>query len=167
MEIDWQISCEDVTRVRALVRQQANNALVRERRANNLAEAYYVTVYGYSAPTTDVEAMALLLEAWRDNPARALAQIGIVDVREPAEVEASWSDFIVRTHGGASTDFSHDRLMRHPRRTCESFASATLLQDPWREDPFPISCSLAELETWVKPLIEEEASGKLAGKPLH
>ena len=38
MEVKWQISRKDVSRVRALVRQQANNALVRKRMANNLAK---------------------------------------------------------------------------------------------------------------------------------
>jgi hypothetical protein len=132
-----------------------------------MAEAYYVTVYGYSAPTTDVEAKALLLKSWTDNPTRELAEIDIVDIRDPSEVRDSWSDFIVRTHGGASKDFSYNRLMRHPRRSCESFAFATLQIDPWRADPFPACRSLAELEMWIKPLIDEEASGRLSGEPLH
>ncbi len=38
MEVEWQISGEDVTRVKALDRQQANNPLVRARRAKNLAK---------------------------------------------------------------------------------------------------------------------------------
>jgi hypothetical protein len=132
-----------------------------------LAGAYQVTVYGYSAPTTDIEAKALLLEAWLNNSSRDLAAIYIVDIRPPSEVMASWSDFIVRDHGAASTDFSHNLLMRHPRRSCESFAFATLQNDPWKEDPMPTFRSLAELDAWIKPLIEEEASGKLAGIPLH
>ena len=132
-----------------------------------LTEAYYVTVYGYSAPTTDVEARALLLKAWRDNPTRELAEIGIVDIREPEEVKASWLDFIVRTHGSASKDFSYSFLMRHPRRSCEAFAFATLQQDPWREDPFPTECSLDDLQSWIEPLIEEEKTEKLSGIPLH
>ena len=134
---------------------------------NYLTEAYFVTVYGYSAPTTDVEARALLLKAWRDNPTRELAEIGIVDIREPDDVKASWSDFIVRTHGSASKDFSYNLLMRHPRRSCEAFAFATLQQAPWREDPFPIECSLGDLESWIKPLIQEEDTGILNGNPLH
>ena len=132
-----------------------------------LTEAYFVTVYGYSAPTTDVEARALLLKAWRDNPTRELVEICIVDIREPEEVKASWSDFIVRTHGSASKDFSYNLLMRHPRRSCEAFAFATLQQDLWREDPFPTECSLDDLQSWIKPLIEEEDTGKLNGIPLH
>ncbi len=38
MEVEWQISDEDVRHVQELVRQQADNALVRERRAKNLSE---------------------------------------------------------------------------------------------------------------------------------
>ena len=133
----------------------------------HLTKAYYVTVYGYSVPTTDVEARALLLRAWRNNPTRELAEINIVDIREPEEVKASWSDFIVRTHYGASTDFSYDLTMRHPRRSCEAFAFATLQGDPWREDPFPTECSLDDLQSWIEPLIEEEKSGNLKGNPLH
>ena len=132
-----------------------------------LTEAYYVTVYGYSAPTTDVEAKALFLKAWRDNPTRELAQISIVDIREPEEVKASWSDFITRTHYGASQDFSHNLLMRHPRRSCEAFAFATLQGNPWREDPFPTECSLDDLQSWIEPLIKEEKAGTLDGNPLH
>ena len=60
-----------------------------------------------------------------------------------------------------------DLMMHHPRRSCEAFAFATLQQAPWREDPFPTSCSITELEEWIRPLIEEEASGKLSGEPLH
>ena len=132
-----------------------------------LTEAYIVTVYGYSAPTTDVEAKALLLRAWRGNPTRELAEIGIMDIREPAEVKASWSEFIVRTHGSASKDFSHNLLMRHPRRSCEAFAFATLQQDPWRDDPFATERSLDDLQSWIEPLIEEEETEILNGIPLH
>ena len=130
-----------------------------------LTESYYFTVYGYSAPTTDVEARELLLKAWRDNPTRELAEIGIVDIRDPAEVKASWSDFIVSTHSSVSKDYNP--IMRHPRRSCEAFAFATLQGEPWREDPFPTECSLDDLQSWIEPLIEEEETGKLNGTPLH
>jgi len=132
-----------------------------------LSEAYYVTVIGYSAPTTDVEARSLLLKAWRDNPTRELAEIDIIDIRDAAAVEASWTDFIVRSHGGAYANFSHSNLTRHPRRSCEAFAFATLQQSPWPEDQYPVARSLADLRAWIAPLLAEEASGKLLGKPHH
>jgi hypothetical protein len=132
-----------------------------------LADAYNVTIVGYSAPATDVEARSLLLNAWRDNPTRTLAEFSIKDIREPTEVEKSWSDFLEGVHGGASQDVFEDYLMFHPRRTCEAFAFATLQQQPWHEDRFPKATSLEELGLWIKPLIEEENRGILLGKPHH
>lgn len=132
-----------------------------------LSDAYYVTIIGYSAPQTDVEAKSLLLKAWRDNSTRTLAEFSIVDVRDTQEVETSWSDFLDGAHGGAISDVGQEYFMFHPRRTCEAFAFATLQQDPWTEDRFPKAKTLQELETWIKPLIEEEAGGALSGEPHH
>lgn len=134
---------------------------------DRLKSAYYVTVYGYSAPKTDVEARELLLNAWRDNPTQTLAEFDVIDIADKEIVEKSWSDFIIRTHGGVTDDFSWNILRRHPRRTCEAFAFATLQQAPWHEDPFPDAGSLRDLEDWVKPLIAEEAEGRLSGRPHH
>lgn len=58
-------------------------------------------------------------------------------------------------------------FMFHPRRTCEAFAFATLQQDPWHEDRYPEVKTLSELEAWIRPLIDEELTGKLSGKPHH
>jgi hypothetical protein len=90
-----------------------------------LSEAYYVTIVGYSAPQTDIEAKSLLLKAWRDNSTRTLAEFSIIDIRNAEEVEASWSDFLDGVHGGATSDIWQEYLMYHPRRTCEAFAFAT------------------------------------------
>ena len=137
------------------------------RATDALSQAYYVTIIGYSAPQTDVEAISLLLNAWRDNSTRTLAQFSIIDIRKAEEVEASWSDFLDGVHGGAISDVWQEYLMFHPRRTCEAFAFATLQQNPWHEDRYPKLKTLNELEAWIKPLIDEEATGKLSGKPHH
>ena len=99
---------------------------------------------------------------------RELARITMIDIRDAADVQKTWSDFIVSSlHGGVLPSFDEGILMRHPRRSSEAFAFASLQQDPWREDRVPLHSSRAELEAWIKPLIEEEAVGRLSGKPLH
>jgi hypothetical protein len=137
------------------------------RAVDALSQAYYVTIIGYSAPKTDVEAKSLLLAAWRDNSTRTLAQFSIIDIRDAQEVEASWADFLHGVHGGASSDPLKQYLMMHPRRTCEAFAFATLQQQPWKEDRYFEVKSINDLEAWIKPLIDEEVTGKLSGKPHH
>lgn len=133
----------------------------------HLQHAYYVTIYGYSAPRTDIEARELLLKAWLENPTLSLAEFDVVDIADKTAVEASWSPFIVRTHGGVSSTFDYNILKRHPRRSCEAFAFATLQQTPWHEDPYPDATTLDELEAWVQPLLIEEVGGHLAGHPHH
>jgi hypothetical protein len=129
---------------------------------NYLKNSYYVTVYGYSAPKTDVEARKLLLNAWNENLTQTLAEFDVVDIAPKADVEKSWSEFIIDTHGGILPSFDGNYLTRHPRRTCEAFAFATLQLDPWHENPFPDAQSLDELENWVRPFLAEEKSGKLS-----
>lgn len=130
-----------------------------------MERAYLVTIFGYSAPVTDVEARDLLLETWKNNPTRDLAEIDIVDVRDRADLEASWKEFFVRRHYGVFNDVMHTTSFRHPRRSCEAFAMATLQQDPWRENNFPKTRNLEELHAWLQPLLDEEEQGMFTGNP--
>ena len=128
----------------------------------HLEHAYYITIFGYSAPTTDVEARSLLLKAWKQNTSRIFSQLEIIDIRDKDSLKKSWSDFLDEIHGGVTSSFDNNILLRHPRRSCESFAFATLQQDPWHENPIPKTADLNELESWIKILIQEEQSGYLS-----
>jgi hypothetical protein len=128
----------------------------------HLQHAYYITIFGYSAPITDVEARALLLTAWRSNTTKTFSQLEIIDIRNKGDVEKSWSDFLENIHGGVTPSFEHNIIMRHPRRSCESFAFATLQQDPWHENPVPNTRDLNELDEWIRVLITEEKTGTLS-----
>ncbi len=130
-----------------------------------LERAYLVTIFGYSAPVTDVEARSLLLKKWMENPTRELAEIDIVDIRPREEIERSWADFFVRQHYGIFSDVKQTTSFRHPRRSCEAFAMATLQQDPWTENDFPPVRHLEDLHAWLYPLLKEEADELLSGKP--
>lgn len=129
-----------------------------------LERAYLVTIFGYSAPVTDVEARSLLLKKWKENPTRELAEIDIVDIRPREEIELSWADFFVRQHYGIFPDVSQTTSFHHPRRSCEAFAMATLQQDPWADNDFPPVRHLEDLQAWLRPLLNEEAVELFSGK---
>ena len=129
------------------------------------SRAYFVTIFGYSAPVTDIEAKTLMLEKWRENPTRDLAEIDIVDVRARADLESTWQEFFVRQHFAIWNDVSKTCAFRHVRRSCEAFAMATLQNEPWHENPFPKEKELESLHKWLDPLLREEEHGKFTGTP--
>lgn len=132
-----------------------------------LARAYFVTIFGYSAPVTDIEAKTLMLEKWKENPFRDLAEIEFVDVRSKDELVATWKEFFVRQHYAVWNDISKTCVFRNVRRSCESFAMATLQNDPWHENPFPETSDLSTLQQWLQPLLREEEKNKFSGQPCQ
>ena len=76
-----------------------------------LKEAARVTVFGYSAPKTDVEAIALLKGAWGKPHLRNMEQFELIDVRPEDEVKASWDEFIHSHHYDYHTSFFDSSLV--------------------------------------------------------
>lgn len=132
---------------------------------NHLEYAYFITVFGYSAPVTDAEARKLMLDVWSKNNTRNLAEVEFIDIKPREEIKNNWQDFIVRDNYAIQADFFNTYLSMHPRRSCDAFAMATLQQWPWTNNNFPKGLSLKELQDWVSPLAEEEKRGHLSGKP--
>jgi hypothetical protein len=132
---------------------------------HHLSQAYLVTIFGYSAPVTDIEAKNLMLEKWNNNPTKNFAEVEIVDIRAREELEATWREFFVRQHYATWKDVQTTCNFRNVRRSCEAFAMATLQNDPWHENPFPKSSDLSALQRWLQPLLAEEEQDKFSGKP--
>jgi len=131
----------------------------------HIQRAYFITVFGYSAPVTDAEAKKLMSDVWQQNTTRDLAQIDLIDIKPRVEVKNNWFDFFVPRNYGIYSNFFDTYLSTHPRRSCDAFAMATLQQHPWRDNHFPKDLTLSELQDWVLPLVEEEKAGKLSGEP--
>lgn len=123
---------------------------------NHLRIGYWFTILGYSAPLSDVDAKEFMLEVWKLNSTRELAQIEIIDIKSGQELKKSWDEFIVRQHYGICRDFFGSYLCEHPRRSCEALAAATLMFNPWKENKFRKARKLSQLHNWIQPLLEEE-----------
>jgi hypothetical protein len=130
-----------------------------------LRRGYMLTIFGYSAPKTDVEAVGLMLRGWGANPTFELAEVSIVDIKLEPELHTTWERFLCRTHYGTSTSVWNTWLFRHARRSGEALAMATLQNDPWHDNPFPKLRSLSHLHAWLAPLIVEEQNGRFTGNP--
>lgn len=130
-----------------------------------LTTGYMLTVFGYSAPVTDVEAVALMLLGWGSNPTFELAEVSIVDIKPEPELSKTWERLLCRTHYGMNSDIRGTWLFRYPRRSGEALAMATLQNNPWHDNPFPTLQSLSQVHAWLAPLVLEEKNGRFTGKP--
>jgi hypothetical protein len=118
--------------------------------------AYRITIFGYSAPVSDVDARELMLKVWRANQVRDFSQLEVVDIKSKKQLKETWSDFIVRNNYGFLKKIFDTYMFHYPRRSCDAFAGATLQQRPWKENKMSWFKSLDELQQWVTPLVEEE-----------
>lgn len=132
---------------------------------DSLAKAYMITIFGYSAPTTDAAAVELMSGSWASNPTFELGQVSIVDIKPEAELESTWQPFFCRSHYGIHQTIWTTWILRHPRRSCEALAMATLQNAPWPDNSFPQLKSLGELHDWIAPLVTEEKAGMFGGNP--
>ena len=132
-----------------------------------MKHAYYLTIFGYAAPTTDVEAKELLLNSWKQNPAFELAEIEIIDIKPRDVIENTWKEFFCRSHYGIGVSIWDSYLFNYPRRSCEALAMATLQNMPWRFNPFPRTKYLEELQGCARRLWEEEITGNFSGEPYN
>lgn len=121
-----------------------------------LKYAYFMTIFGYSAPKTDVAARNIMTKIWNKNNTKELAEIEIIDLKSKKELLETWNEFIVRQHYITTDSFKRSYLWKFPRRSCDALAGATLQLEPWRDNPFPETQNLNELQSWTYPLIEEE-----------
>ncbi len=124
-----------------------------------------VTIFGYGAPATDVEAVKLLNEAWGGSDRRNMEQIEIIDIRPEDEVRDQWDSFIHSHHYWYSTDFFDCSLAANPRRTSEAYFQHITPGTPdeafSENNPVPSDFkTLEELWAWFKPLVEAEEEWK-------
>lgn len=122
-----------------------------------LREAYMLTILGYSAPNTDVEAKGLMGSAWDKNFVKNLAQIEIIDTKEESHLLETWKDYTHFDHYDLYTDFYDSWVAKHPRRTCEALWRTTIDIDFNVSDRgIPKDLAFEGLWNWLDPLLAAE-----------
>lgn len=120
-----------------------------------------VTIFGYGAPTSDVEAVSLLKNAWGTSEERSMEQFEIIDITTEEKLRKRWDEFIHSHHYDITDEYFGSVLAFNPRRTSESYFCHYLPSSPseaFREsNPIPSNFkTLQELWNWHKPLIDAE-----------
>lgn len=124
---------------------------------NTLEKAYMVTIFGYSAPKSDVAAINMLKQAWGNVADRNFEEIEIIDIRAEDDVVQSWTDFIHTHHYSVHNSFFKSTLSYCPRRSCEATFDR-LMNCKWLQPGkgYNDSMNFNDIKTLLKNLIKEE-----------
>jgi hypothetical protein len=124
-----------------------------------------VTIFGFGAPDTDVEAVKLLDEAWGGYDKRNLEQFEIINSSPEDQERKKWDSFIHTHHYDYSSNYFNSSLALNPRRTFESYFQHCFPSTPSEafseSNPVPDNIhSIKELWDWHRPLIDAEEEWK-------
>lgn len=128
------------------------------------AEAFTITIFGYSAPNSDVDAVDLLRRAWLGKSDRTFEHIEIIDIAPGECLEERWSDFAPTNHYQIVDSFGRSRLARWPRRSCESLFYPMSEGVPCKAIPIPETDDLDRLHEFTARIAEFEHQGDDHGR---
>lgn len=128
-----------------------------------------LTIFGYGAPTSDIEAVKIMNKAWGTGKQRSDEQFEIIDIRPEKKVMSQWKNFIYHGHTDYTNDYFGSSLAWNPRRSFESYHQHNffLTEDEAFSESNPVPNNLRtlqELWDWHKPLIEAEERAKKENK---
>lgn len=128
---------------------------------NYLSKAYLVTIFGYSAPKTDIEAIDILKTAWGSTHDRNMEDFEFIDIKNEDELLDTWSDFVHTHHYSYKTSFFSSSLAQFPRRSIEELFDRTQ-NCIWTssEKPFSPEMTFEQLRGVVMELVEQEQAQK-------
>lgn len=86
---------------------------------SKLSEAYIFTIFGYSAPKSDKDAVESIKNNWNLSM-QSLEQLEIIDIKSRNELDETWKDFKFESHYNYCKSFYESILSRFPRTSVES-----------------------------------------------
>jgi len=121
-----------------------------------MEHAYLLTIFGYGAPESDIEAINLMKKAWGSVYKRNLEQTEIIDTKNPKELRETWNDFIHTHHYYVWDNFYKSSIALFPRRTCEAEWNASMECRFLSHNPIPKELDFPELWKWYERLVKLE-----------
>ena len=124
----------------------------------SLAHGFMLTIFGYSAPSSDKEAVQIMKQAWGPATDRWIEQIEIIDIGTKEEVRKCWRHFIHTHHYDVHANFYDSWIAKHPRRTGEAYKNQYIEAKLVTENDVPRELGFPELWSWYARLVEHEVT---------
>jgi len=144
---------------------QSNAFIKREWEAAQfyLKGCFMFTIFGYSAPVTDKEAVELLKKGWGDVNTRDMEQTEVIN-RPGSDHDAladTWEPFMHTHHYDIFDSFFDSFIAKHPRRSIEAYWNQYWEAKFISNNTVPQSfASFDELAAWFEPLLDVEKAKK-------
>jgi hypothetical protein len=122
-----------------------------------LRDSLAITIFGYSAPSSDKDATLIMREAWGEPEKRQFESFEIIDTKPKEELRENWKGFVYIDHYRVLTTFRDSMLANHPRRSIEAFINRYIDGKFLQGNRIIEATTLSELHDWFRPLIEAES----------
>jgi hypothetical protein len=122
-----------------------------------MKHAFWVTIFGYGAPKSDLSAIELLREGWGDKNKRSMEQTEIIDIKPEKTLRLLWNPFIHTHHYEVHSNFYDSWISNHPRGTGEAYLNQYCWARFIEDNPIPQGIDFPELWKWFDKLHEVEA----------
>lgn len=122
----------------------------------HLRNAFTLTIFGYSAPKTDKDAVDLMLGSWKEEINREIATVHFIDIIDEQTLAEQWRQFNISCHYQCSANFYQSYIAQFPRRSCEALKFQTIDGKFAEQFPYNRDMSFDELHRWFDPLWKAE-----------
>lgn len=127
-----------------------------EKLRHNLQDAFTLTIFGYSAPSSDKDAVDLILIDWHKAINRDITTVHMIDIKNEDTLAVQWKPFYKSSHYQCVSDFYKSYITQYPRRSCEALKFQTVYGKFAEQFPLKRDMSFEELHNWFEPLWKAE-----------
>ena len=118
-----------------------------------------LSIFGYGAPKSDVEAIKLMKEGWGDVKDRSMEETEIVDIRPEDDLRQNWDAFIHTHH--LSLKYTDSFLIARGLQNIQGdrvklLGNNFMKRNSLKENPIPKALAFADLYDWVSALTAVE-----------
>ncbi len=123
-------------------------------------QALVLTIFGYSAPTSDAAAKKLLKSAWMKRSSREMEHVEVIDIIPESDLYARWKEFTPTGHFHPRQNLDRSWIARWPRRSREAVYLPMSGGIPCHEFPLADTNDLVQLQSRVREIARWETGAR-------
>jgi len=128
-----------------------------QRFERHLEGAFQFTIFGYSAPKTDTEAVAIMKKAWKEKTTDSLlADTTVINPNTGDDAYDHWKPFFHSHYSTLVDDFYKSEIAMYPRRGFERSWENNIEANFAEENPIPKNLSFPQLWAWFHQFTQAE-----------